>query len=59
MEKGADQKKWKYRTRWQGYGPEDDTWLDWLAVKDLIALDEYGKEHPELNLGRSFFYFSN
>jgi len=32
-------------------------WLEWPAVKDLVALDEYSKEHPELNLGWSLFYF--
>ena len=30
---------------------EDDTMLDWAAVKDLAALDEYSKENPHLNLG--------
>ena len=32
------------------YEPEDDTWLEWSTVKDLITL-EYSKDHPELNLG--------
>ena len=30
---------------------EDDTMLDWAAVKDLAALDDYSKENPHLNLG--------
>jgi hypothetical protein len=51
VELGKDPKKWRFRVRWQGYEPEDDTWLEWSAVKDLVALDEYSKEHPELNLG--------
>ena len=51
VELGIDPKKWRFRVRWQGYEPEDDIWLEWPAVKDLVALDEYSKEHPELNLG--------
>ena len=37
---------------WRGYEPEDDTMLDWAAVKDLAALDDYSKENPHLNLGQ-------
>jgi hypothetical protein len=43
-ETGRDHKKWKYRVRWSGYEPEDDTWLPWSSVKDLAALDDYIKE---------------
>ena len=34
-----------------GYEPEDDTMLDWVAVKYLAALEEYSKENTHLNLG--------
>ena len=50
VELGKNPKKWRFRVRWQGYEPEDDPFLEWFAVKDLVALDEYSKEHPELNL---------
>ena len=33
----SDPKKRKFRIRWQGNEPEDDTWLDRSAVKKLIA----------------------
>ena len=36
-------KEWKYRVRWLGYEPEDDSWLPWAQVKDLSALDDYCK----------------
>ena len=48
---GKNPKRWKFRVRWRDYEPEDDTMLDWAAVKDLAALDDYSKENPNLNLG--------
>ena len=45
-------KKWKFRVRWLGYEPEVDTMLDWVADRNLAALDEYSKENPHINLGR-------
>ena len=43
-----DPKKWKFRVRWLGYEPEDDTLS---AVKDLEELDTYSQANPHINLG--------
>jgi hypothetical protein len=40
-EKGKNPKNWKYLVRWLGYEEGDDSWLNWSAVKDLEALEEY------------------
>ena len=40
----------KFRVRWARYEPDEDSWLNWNAVKDLAALDTYSQEHPELKL---------
>ena len=50
-EKGRNPKNWKFKVRWVEYEPEEDSWLNWTAVKDLAALDTYSMEHPELHLG--------
>jgi putative transposase len=44
-------KNMEFLIRWKGYEPADDTWEPYSTVKDLAALDDYSKEHPELNLG--------
>jgi hypothetical protein len=41
----------EFLVSWEGYDPEYDSWEPYAAIKDLIALDKYAKEHPELNLG--------
>jgi hypothetical protein len=43
VEMGKNPKKWKYLVRWLGYEEGDDSWLDWTAVKDLEALEEYAQ----------------
>ena len=41
----------EFLIRWKGYEPSEDTWEPYAAVKDLVALDEYSKLHPDLGLG--------
>ena len=50
---GKNPKNWKFKVRWVGYDPEEDSWLNGTAVKDLAAFDVYSKKHPELKLGWS------
>ena len=38
-EKEKNPKNWKFKVRWVGYEPEEVSWLNWTAVKDLAALD--------------------
>jgi len=26
---------WKFRVQWSGYEPQEDSWFNWRAVKDL------------------------
>jgi hypothetical protein len=44
-------KQLEFLIRWKGYDPSDDSWEPYASVKDLVALDEYSKLHPELKLG--------
>ena len=50
-EKGKNPNNSKFKVRWVAYEPEEDSWLNLTAVKDLAALDTYSKEHPERQLG--------
>jgi hypothetical protein len=47
---GSNKRNLQFRVRWEGFGHEDDTWLPYADVRDLQALDAYGREHPELRL---------
>jgi len=48
---GRNPKIGKLKVRSVGYEPEDDSWLNWTALKDVASLNSYNKEHPVLQLG--------
>ena len=51
-ERGRNVTNWKFRVRWLEYEPDENSWLNWNAVKDWAASDTYSHEHhPELRLG--------
>ena len=37
-EQGRSFKNWTFRVRWAGYEPEEDSWLNWNAVKNLTLI---------------------
>lgn len=39
-----------FKVRWQGYEPSEDTWIPYIEARDLQALDDYIRDHPELSL---------
>eukprot|EP00762_Andalucia_godoyi_P007283 ANDGO_01534.mRNA.1 hypothetical protein ABB37_10147 len=43
-------KDYLFKVRWAGFGPEEDSWLTFVDVRDLQALDVYLKDHPALGL---------
>jgi hypothetical protein len=45
-----DKKALRFRVRWRGYEPDEDTWEAYSTVKELAALDAYLKTHPKLRL---------
>ncbi|KPA73067.1 hypothetical protein ABB37_10147 [Leptomonas pyrrhocoris] len=48
--KGLTKKAVRFRVRWEGFEPTDDTWLPYSECRDLEALDVYLAAHPELRL---------
>jgi hypothetical protein len=45
-----DKKNLKFLIRWKGYTAAEDSWLTYRDCRDLKALDDYCRLHPELNL---------
>jgi hypothetical protein len=39
----------KFKVRWQGKGPEEESWFYHGNISDLQALDDYLETHPELH----------
>jgi hypothetical protein len=48
---GTRKRDLEFLVRWYGYEPSDDSWEPFENLKEVAALDEYSKQHPELNLG--------
>jgi hypothetical protein len=40
----------EFRVRWKDYSADDDTWMPFSRANDLVALDAYLADHPELHL---------
>ena len=38
-------KAYEFRVRWDGFGPEDDSWLPYSEVRDLIVFADYVREN--------------
>lgn len=43
----ADQ---RFRVRWRGYSPAEDSWMSHAELRDVIAYREYRLAHPELDI---------
>jgi hypothetical protein len=41
----------EFLIRWEGQDSTEDTWETYANIKDVQALDEYSRQHPELKLG--------
>jgi hypothetical protein len=46
----TNKKSLKFLIRWKGYDAAHDSWLTYAECKELKALDEYCKLHPDLQL---------
>ena len=49
-ERGRNVENWKFRVRWYRYKRDEDSCLNWNAIKDLAALDKYSQDHPETQI---------
>ncbi len=49
-EGGAKKSAMQFRVRWDGFGPDEDTWEGWTGVRKTLALHSYLHEHSLLDL---------
>ena len=42
--------QWRFRVRWRGYEPDQDSWLPIQELREVAAFRAYALEHPELHL---------
>jgi hypothetical protein len=44
-----DKNKMKFKVHWEGYSSKSDTWEPFAHVCNLVQLDKYIAQHPELS----------
>jgi DNA (cytosine-5)-methyltransferase 1 len=42
----------KFKIRWAGYGPDDDTWEPWDNCKNSSVVQDFLRRHPDRNVRR-------
>lgn len=45
---GSNKKGYQFRVRWRGFDSEEDTWEDYMRVRDTEAFTQFVAHHPKL-----------